>query len=139
MNHVAKVVSVLMGLSVMGLVGGAHADCSQDHDSAEDLASFLSATQSLKFCHTATSWAERSSDGWVGMCGDADGEPIGTVRDLAEERCDAFSQSMVEDFGMGERELGGHSGMWEACMRLAAGGPYDTTDGAFWSYWRDHQ
>lgn len=64
-------------------------------------------------------------------------------RDLAEEVCDIAVQSWLEDDQLPESALGGHDGMWEACMRLATPvGPipaaqhYDTADGAFWQVGR---
>jgi hypothetical protein len=58
--------------------------------------------------------------------------------DVAVERCDYWVQGLVED-GYSEEQLGGASGMWEACVRLETPvGPlpapqhYDTEDGTFW-------
>ncbi len=58
---------------------------------------------------------------------------------LAEERCDYAAQGWIED-GLTEEQVGGWSGMYEACMRLSVppmllspAQHYDTSDGAFWT------
>ena len=57
---------------------------------------------------------------------------------LAEESCDYMAHGWIED-GIPEEQVGGQSGMYEACMRLmvppmvlSPAQHYDTTDGAFW-------
>lgn len=139
------------GLALLAQVAGialAHADCDYpavpatereaiqgypDCDSGEVAAqSYREAIAGAAFCHTPTSWAEQSGpDQWVAMCGDSDGDALGTVRDMAEESCGRMVDGWAEE-GIPESQLGGYDGMWEACMRLAAGGPYDTNSGAFW-------
>lgn len=60
---------------------------------------------------------------------------------LAEYACDDAAQSWIEDDQLTEEQVGGWSGMYEACMRLTvplectglpAAQHYDTSDGAFW-------
>lgn len=96
-----KLIGLLLGISVMGLVEGARA---QSVDPVYELAF-----------------------------------------ELAEVRCDMAADGWIED-GLTEEQVGGPQGMYEACMRLSVppmvlspAQHYDTTDGAFWSYWRDHQ
>lgn len=74
---------------------------------------------------------------------DCDQDSWSAARDRAEEVCDIAVQSWLEDDQLPESALGGHDGMWEACMRLATPvGPlpaaqhYDTEDGAFWQVGR---
>ncbi len=127
---VAGIVSMLIGM------GAAKAECSQDFEG--EAVSYRAAMAQLAFCHTPTSWAERDGEGWVAVCGTAEGEEIGTPLDMAELRCDEASQGWIED-GLTEAQVGGHGGMYEACMRLSVppmvlspAQHYDTTDGAFW-------
>jgi hypothetical protein len=76
--------------------------------------------------------ADNGDEAVVLSCGFAD------AVDVAVERCDYFVQGLLED-GYPEEQLGGASGVWEACVRLETPvGPlpaaqhYDTTDGTFW-------
>lgn len=68
----------------------------------------------------------------------AKAEGFGESVDVAVERCDYWTQGMLED-GYSVEQLGGASGMWEACVRLSTPvGPlsaaqhYDVDDGSFW-------
>ncbi len=111
-GSVLGILSTLLGVSV------AKADCSQN-----DTRGGLTASEMAAECEAGDSCA---SEGW----------DVAVI--VAEDRCDYFIQGLIED-GYSEEVLGGASGVWEACIRLATPlGPlpaaqhYDTQDGTFW-------
>lgn len=133
-----RYIAVLGCLAVLSVGSVAKADCGLDGISAvDDTADLVVAIAQSKFCHTPVSGAVRGADGhWQASCGynDLDWDLVS----VAEERCDLASQGWIED-GLTEEQVGGHAGMYGACMRLSVppmvltpAQHYDTSDGAFW-------
>src|SRR5258706_6654920 len=100
------------GLALLAQVAGialAHADCDYPATGTQPVVhtSYLDALAAAAFCHTPTSWAEQAGPNqWVAMCGDSDGDALGTVRDMAEERCGRMVDGLAEN-GIPEVQLGG--------------------------------
>lgn len=124
---VAGVLSVLVGL------GAAKADCSQDFGDASQVRA-----DAQEACEQAAVADVASCVAWEVNHAASCVQDFSDAVSLAEERCDYWVQGMLED-GYSEEQLGGASGMWEACIRLETPvGPlpaaqhYDTTDGTFW-------